>query len=62
VATDFCKPDVFQGILNLFKVNPTRNEVHKLLLDRDNEGKMVWQVSAFCGNVRKFFVENVDLK
>ena len=41
-----CKLDVLQGILNLAKEDPTREEVNKLLLVTDNEGRTVIDVAA----------------
>jgi hypothetical protein len=41
-----CKLDVLQGILILAKEDPTREQVNKLLLATDNEGRNVIDVAA----------------
>ena len=47
-----CKLDVLQGILNLAKEDPTREEVNKLLLVTDNEGRTVIDVAARFGELQ----------
>jgi hypothetical protein len=46
VAADFCKMDVFQGMLNLANENLTTEEVNKLLLATDNGRRTVFNVVA----------------
>jgi hypothetical protein len=46
VAAQSRKLEGFQGILILAKENLTREEVNKLFLDTDNEGRTVFHAAA----------------
>jgi hypothetical protein len=46
VAAENYEVAVFQGILNWAKKNLTKEEVNKLLLDRNNVGMTVFHVAA----------------
>ena len=39
MAADFCEVELFRGILNLAKENVTTQEINKLFLTTDNEGR-----------------------
>jgi hypothetical protein len=56
----FSKLEIFRGILNWAKENLTTEEVNKLLLAKDIEGRTVLHVSAKSGKL-ELFAGNTEL-
>jgi hypothetical protein len=49
VGEKLCKIELFKRILNCAKENLTTEELYKLLLATDNEGRTVWEVVGSYG-------------